>query len=296
MSGPCPACGGAGRAEGARFWRRYRHPRVRRFGGPHKLRKATAPLRSMPDFVVVGAPKCGTTSLYSFLCSHPKVEPALTKEIHYFDQPHKYEMGDLWYRHNFPASVSLRRAGALTGEATTTYLFHPLAPARMSRSAPGAKIIAMLRDPVDRAYSEYHMIMRAGMEYMSFEDALAAEDARTLGERRRAASDPKMRPFYTHNYSYAAKGMYAEQLERWARYYGGRMLVETLEDMRRDPRGVAGRVLEFLGLDPAGALPGKLNEGEYGPMSSSTRKSLAERFAPHNERLYGLLGRDLGWS
>jgi len=289
VSGPCPACGGAGRVR-ARFRNQYSHPRVRMFGGPRKFRKATALLRPAPDFAIIGAPKCGTTSLYSFLCSHPGVEPALTKEIHYFDEAHKYEMGELWYRHNFPA----RRRG-ITGEATTTYMLHPLAPGRMSRSAPRARIIAMLRDPAERAYSDYQMQLRAGMEYMSFEDALEAEEARTSAERRAVESDPSVRWFYVPNYSYAAKGEYAEQLARWERHYGGRILVETLEEMARDPGGVAGRVAEFLGLEPSGGTPPRLNEGDYPPMRPSTRRLLADRFAAHNEKLYRMLGRDLGW-
>lgn len=295
MSGPCPACGGAGRAGGARFWWRSSYPRVRRFAGPHKLRKATSFLRALPDFAIIGAPKCGTTTLYSFLCSHPSVEPALAKEIHFFDEGPKYSLGEQWYRHNFPLSRRLRRSGSLTGEATTTYLFHPLAPARMAVAAPGARIVVMLRDPVDRAYSDYQMHLRQGKEYMSFEDALEAEEARTLHERRRVGSDGGMRWFYMLNYSYAAQGEYAAQLERWMRHYDD-ILVETLEEMGRDPAGVAGRVLDFLGLPDGGALPGRLNEGSYPPMRPSTRRSLAERFAPHNERLYALLGRDLGWS
>ena len=283
---------------GARFWRRYSYPRLRRFGGPRKLRKLTAMLRAMPDFAVIGAPKCGTTSVYAFLCSHPAVEPALTKEIHYFDKSPRYDLGDLWYRHNFPVSASLRRRRSITGEATTTYLLHPHAPALMKKAAPRARIIALLRDPAERAYSDYQMMVRYGMEYMGFEDALAAEEERVRAERERVASDPEFKWFYLPNYAYAGKGEYAGQLERWMEHYGrDRMLVETLEDLVRDPAGVSGRMLEFLGLDPGAAPgpPGRLNEGRYPPMSDSTRRALSERFAPHNERLYGLLGRDLGW-
>ena len=283
--------------EGARFWRRYSHPKLRRFGGPCKLRKATAMLRAVPDFVVIGAPKCATTSLYSFLCSHPSVEPALTKEIHYFDLPPKRGLGLLWYRHNFPITARMR--GSITGEATTTYLLYPHAPALLRAAAPGARIIVMLRNPADRAYSDYHMQVRAGMEYMGFEDALAAEEARVGAERRRVASDPEHQWFYVPNYAYAGKGEYAAQLEPWLRLFGrDRVLVETAEDLGRDPAGVASRVAGFLGIDAGAspAMPGRLNEGDYGPMQGSTRRALAERFAPHNEKLYSLLGRDLGWS
>ena len=299
MGGPCPACGGAGRMEGARFWRQYSHPKIRRFGGPRKLRKATAFLRAMPDFAVIGAPKCGTTSAYSFLCSHPDVEPALTKEIHYFDESFKRELGHLWYRHNFPAASPLRRRGSITGEATTTYLLYPHAAAMMKEAAPGARIIVMLRDPVDRAYSDYHMMVRYGMEYMSFEDALSAERARVDSERARVESDPGFRWFYVPNYSYAGKGEYAPQLERWLACYGrDKILVETLEDLVRDPPAAGGRMLEFLGLNSKSVRqpPERLNEGRYPPMRDDTRRALAAKFEPHNQKLYELLGRDLGWT
>ena len=281
--------------EGARFWRRYAHPKLSRFGGPGKLRKATAPLRAMPDFVVIGAPKCATTSLYSFLCSHPSVEPALAKEIHYFDSTPKRELGLSWYRHHFP----IARRGSITGEATTTYLLYPHAPALLRAAAPKARIIAMLRNPADRAYSDYHMQVRSGMEYMTFEDALAAEEARVGAERRLVASDPGRQWFYVPNYAYAGKGEYAEQLEPWLRLFGrDRVLVETAEDLGRDPAGVVSRVAGFLGIDAgaAPAMPERLNEGAYGPMREQTRRALAGRFASHNEKLYSLLGRDLGWS
>ena len=299
MGGLCPACGGAGRIEGARFWKQYAYPKIRRFGGPHKIRKATALLRAMPDFVVIGAPKCGTTSVYSFLCSHPAVEPALTKEIHYFDESFKRNLGDLWYRHNFPTTALLRRHGSITGEATTTYMLYPHAATMMKKAAPDARIIVMLRDPVDRAYSDYQMMMRYGMEYMSFEDALAAEQARVESERVRIESDPGFRWFYVPNYSYVGKGQYAPQLERWLTCYGrDQILVETLEDLIRDPSAVGGRMLEFLGLDTKVVRQplARLNEGRYRPMRDSTRRALAEKFAPYNQKLYKMMGRDLGWS
>jgi len=109
---------------------------------------------SLPDFVIIGAPKCGTTILYHLLTKHPHVEPAAFKEPHYFDR--LFDKGTEWYRQCFPPSRQKDGQRTITGEATPGYLFHPHAPKRMARVIPEARLIALLRNPVDRTYSDYH--------------------------------------------------------------------------------------------------------------------------------------------
>ena len=142
-------------------------------------RQLTAPLRGLPSVLIIGAQKGGTTSLFSYLVQHPDVLAPLTKEIHYFDL--QYDREDKWYRGHFPFARRLER-GAVTIDASPYYLPHPLVPARAAQLVPEAKLVAVLRDPVDRALSHYHHEVRAGRESLSFADAIDQEAERLAGE------------------------------------------------------------------------------------------------------------------
>jgi Sulfotransferase family len=113
---------------------------------PH-YRTLTGPLRGLPSVLIIGTAKGGTTSLFNYLAHHPDVVPPLGKEMHYFDM--YYARGERWYRGRFPYEYRLRN-GTLTLDASPYYLFHPLAPERAARLLPDAKLIALLRNPVDR--------------------------------------------------------------------------------------------------------------------------------------------------
>src|SRR6187200_1451927 len=145
---------------------------------------ATARGRPLPDFLVIGAQKAGTTALYAYLRWHPGITGPSWKEVSFFDR--HWWRGEAWYRGQFP----LRAGGRLVGEASPSYLFHPLAPERARSLVPDAKLIALVRNPVDRAYSQYQHAVALGREPLSFEDALAAEDERLVGEVERLLADP----------------------------------------------------------------------------------------------------------
>lgn len=245
----------------------------------------------MPDFLILGAQKAGTTALYAYLRWHPSITGPSWKEVSFFDR--HYRRGVAWYRGHFP----LRAGGRVVGEASPGYLFHPLAPERVRATVPRARLIVLLRDPVDRALSHYHHEVALGREPLSFEDALAAEPERTRGEEERMVRDPA---YFSHawwDHSYAARGRYAEQLERWlAVFPREQLLVVTSDELAADTPAAYGRVLEFLGA-PAHDLAAypRVYEQSYGAMAAETRRRLAETFAEPNRRLYELLGRDLGW-
>ena len=147
----------------------------------------TTRLRGLPDFLIIGAQRCGTTSLYRYLCAHPSVQPAvLNKGIHYFDTNH--EQGTAWYRSHFPSepykAYLRRRRGVervLTGEGSPYYFFHPLAPGWIAEELPEARFVVMLRDPVGRAYSQYQHEVARGFEALAFEEALEEEEERLGG-------------------------------------------------------------------------------------------------------------------
>jgi hypothetical protein len=253
--------------------------------------RATARWRPLPDFLVIGTQKAGTTALYAYLRWHPAITGPSWKEVSFFDR--HWWRGEAWYRGQFP----LRRSGRLVGEASPSYLFHPLAPERARAVVPDAKLIALLRDPVDRAYSQYQHEVALGREALSFEDALAAEDDRTRGEVERLLADPRAFSRAWWDHTYAARGLYAEQLERWlAVFPRERLLVVTTDELGERPAETYASILAFLGAPPheLDDYP-RVFDRDYSPMRPETRAALEARFADPNRRLEALLGRELGW-
>jgi lipopolysaccharide transport system ATP-binding protein len=234
----------------------------------------------LPDFVVIGTQKGGTSFFYRLLSNHPLVRPAATKELHFFDRNKVFDRGEDWYRRCFPESARVGGQRTVTGESSPSYLFSAQVPARMAEVIPDAKLVALLRNPIDRAYSHYQMQVRRGTEERSFEEA-------TKEEMDTGGGPP-----------YLARGFYAEQPERFSFFADrGQLLVVNSENLFARPLEVLQRVFRFLELppwwEPTVARPA---DGEtYEPMEPATRRRLEEFFAPHSERLYDLLRTDFGW-
>ena len=252
--------------------------------------------RALPDFVVIGAQKAGTSSLYGQLAAHPSVVPALRKEVHHFD---RRPAPITHYRAFFPRrsvldAVAARTGRALTGEATPYYLFHPAVPERLHASVPDVRLIAVLRDPVARAISGYHHAVRVGDERRPIEEALDPAAAEVLPPPSEAAwYDAARCPARLHGY--LARGRYAEQLERWlAVFPRGQLLVLESDALRGG--SVPAAVLAFLGLpdDAAPAVPDR-NVGAYAAPALGIEARLVDYFRPHNARLGSLLGFQLPW-
>jgi hypothetical protein len=255
--------------------------------------KATSRIRPLPDFLILGAQKAGTTALYAYLRRHPRITGPSWKEVSYFDR--HYARGPSWYRGNFPNL--LRSRGELVGEASPSYLFHPLGPERVQELVPEARLVALVRNPVDRALSHYHHEVALGREPLSFEEALSAEEQRLEGEEERLRTDPRYfsRAWWSHTYK--SRGRYAEQLERWLDLFPReQLLILPSEDLLGEPERAHADVLAFLGAPPhkLDAYP-RVFERQYEGMRPETRAELAGYFAEPNRRLYELLGRDLGW-
>ena len=248
----------------------------------------------LPDFLIIGARRAGTTSLYDYITQHPSVTAAKRKEVHFFDR--EYPRGIRWYKAQFPWWLHLRKT-VRTGEATPYYLFHPAVPDRVLETLPDARFLVLLRDPVKRAFSHYQGVVRRGWETLSFEDAIAAEPERLAGEVEKLA-DPAYTSFAHTNFSYIARGIYADQIEAWtARFSRERFLIVRSEDMYDDPAKIHAQALEFLGLEavPLAAYP-RRNVGHWSDeMRPETRRRLRDFYRPHNQRLYELIGRDMGW-
>ncbi|MBO0608592.1 sulfotransferase domain-containing protein [Myceligenerans salitolerans] len=268
---------------------------------------ATSRLRGGPDFLLIGGKRAGSTSLYFALLDHPRVMPLFpsarwlpkdnhTKGVHYFDSHH--DRGSAWYRSHFPASS--RRGGKVVGEGSPYYLFHPLAAERAAREAPDARILLVVRDPVERAFSHYRERRREHAEPLeTFEEALAAEAGRLAGEEERIVSDPGYRSYAHEQLSYRAQGEYAPHLRRWLKHYPAeRVHVLVAEEFYADPQRACDGVAAFLGLDPAPLSAEARTPRNAAPSSTllpATREELTRHYAPFNEELAQLLNRDLPW-
>jgi hypothetical protein len=257
----------------------------------------------LPDFVILGAAKAGTTSLYAWLCQHPFVARSRLKELHYFT--FNYYRGEDWYRSNFPTEAEkaafARERGRpfITGEGSPSYLWKGPAVERMAALLPSAKLIVALRDPVDRAYSQFQMRRNDGFEPVeSFFTAVALEDPRIDGGEARARwrENGRVGEVILER-SYLERSRYAEQLERWmARYPREQLHIVTTDELAADPQAAFARLQEFLELpahEPAG-LEARFTSS-YALLAAEERARIADYFRADNERLYALLGTDLGW-
>jgi hypothetical protein len=267
---------------------------------------------SLPNFLIVGAMKCGTSTLLGYMRQHREIHMA-PRELHFFDRDHHYRRGIGWYEKQF-ASGPQHRA---IGEKTPAYCFVPQAAERIHRHLPDVKLIWILRDPVPRAYSNYWHFLRRGNERAGFADAIT----RGLQQEQRAGRSDCV---------YLDKGRYAEQIRHFLRFFPReQMLFLRFEDFFRDPGFQLRPVFAFIGVSPDEAidtqrrrntaslprsvslvrwsrtlfqdtLPHRLiqriNKGPptgYPPMPAEIRERLQHYYRPHNQYLAELLGWDL---
>jgi len=273
-------------------------PWRRRLGAVIRDRVAAVPLVCairggvLPALVVPGAMRCGTTSLFGYLAGHPQLAPSRRKEVHYFDL--RFQLGPAWYRGQFPRpgrdACGRRR---LAFESSPYYLFDPRVPARLHELVPDARLVFLLRDPADRAYSHWRKNRRDGREPLSFADALDAEDDRLAGEEERMLADPRFTSPLHQYYSYRRRGLYAEQLARWRLHFPERrMLVVDSGRLFAEPARVFREVIGFLGLDPwePSGFAVRNEGGGSDPADDDARARLRSWFADHERRLAEVIG------
>jgi len=266
---------------------------LRRYG------MATAGGRVRPDFLVIGAKRGGSTSLYRNLVRTPGVLPlfprqADVKGTYYFDV--EFERGERWYRSHFPSTAIRDQAAVLgpvaVGEASPYYLSHPRAADRAAGLVPDARIVAVLREPVARAHSHYQERVRQGIETLpTFAAAVEAEEERLAGEVERMLDDPGYVSWNHLNFGYLAQSDYAAGLGRWlATYPAAQVLVLRSEDFYADDAGVLAQVRGFLGLEagpPADTR--QWNRTGTSDLDPGLARDLAQRLAPSVDALVGLL-------
>lgn len=288
---------------------------------------------TLPDFLICGAEKAGTTALFNFLKEHPEIGVSTEKELHFFTT--NYGKGVEWYENKFKHTKGKKSVG----EASPSYMYHPAVPERIHNLIPDARLIFILRHPVDRAYSQYwHEVNRSGREKLSFEEAI--ERAFGAGKGRVSEDMDRIR------LSYLERGRYAEAIERFEEVFPKKkILILIHRDLKERPEEVLKEVFGFLGVDDSfvsdkwrekhnvGITPKSktvdrivkkvifdnrtglkfkffmenhmssvwkffgraLYREGYPPMKKSTRKMLIDYYRPYNEEVESMLGRKLDW-
>lgn len=229
----------------------------------------------LPDFLCIGAQKAGTTTLYQHMRSHPGIYMPATKEVHYFSQ--HFDRPLSWYESHFVRARRWQR----TGEATPYYLFHPEAPGRIASVRPQARMIVLLRDPVERALSGYFHARRLGEETLDIEAAFDAEPER-LKDAAATLAVPGSAHRSHHMHSYLSRSRYEEQLSRFlAHFPRSQLLLIRSEDLFASPAVIWSHVQAFLGVAPVPLRDPKIRcnqgAGEASAVSAAFRAELRSR-------------------
>ena len=272
----------------------------------------SSPFRILPDFLIIGEHKCGTTSLFELMMEHPNIARPQIKEINYFNKitrktppfqiEDNFKKGVWWYKSHFPTifqkySFSKKNnSDLITGEATTHYLFQSdVVPKRAAKILPTTKLIAILRNPIDRAYSHYCMIKIEGIEPLSFENAIGIEN-KDHSIQKNEIKLPKNH-VRTKEHIYLSRGVYVDNLKHWMNIFPKeQFLILQTEEFNSKPNDVLNRVYRFLDLPQWNNKDHKKhNVGHYEKMNPDTRKLLVEYFKPHNKRLNEFLGTNFDW-
>lgn len=261
-----------------------------------------APLRPMPrsgtrlrpSYLVVGTKRGGSTSFADWLEQHPEISPCLARKgTHYFDT--NYQRGPAWYASRFEKAGGGQR---VTGEASPYYMFHPLAAQRIKAELPDVKLIAVLREPVDRLLSHYRYEVERGHEHETLERALDLEDSRLDGEVERLCRDPGYEGYRYRHFSYLHRGHYADQVAHLHTYFDPEnVLLIQSEQMFAEPNETLAKAWRFLGLEPHRLSHLEaLNATTSRPaVDEATLHRLRDHYRPWNEALYALPGVDWRW-
>lgn len=257
-----------------------------------KYRQLTWKQRALPDFIIIGAQKAGTSSLYYYLSQHPQLFAALQKEVKYFDT--NFRKGLPWYHAHFPLKKAMGENGRVF-EASPQYIFNPSSSRLIHDIVPRVKIVALLRNPADRAVSHYFHEKRRNREPLSIYEALEKEDARLKDVIEKEDYENEIFRYY----SYKTRGLYKVQLERYLKYFSrDQILVLSSEGFFSQPDVCLKRVFEFVGVDrdyQVKDLSPKNVGSNRSIVESDVYDQLCNFFQPYNQELYELTGEDYCW-
>ena len=241
-----------------------------------KFRGLTSPLRVLPDFIVIGVGRGGTTSLYNYLSQHKCIQKSSYDEIGFFDD--NFHLGINWYRSMFPTKYEkqkiIKKFGKfLTYDVTPWYIRRPWTANRIKTLLPSAKIISVLRNPVDRTYSHYHLTCREKGTTKSFEEIIEEDIKKIDNYDGNLKNSQKYYEDFVQN-SHIARGFYLEQLENWFTVFNKEnILIISSEDLANHTQKTMDYVFNFLNIEDQ-VIPNleKVNVAKYPKMKEKTRK------------------------
>jgi hypothetical protein len=243
-----------------------------------------------PDFVIIGAPKCGTTAMKtSFHRNHPSIWLG-GREINFFNR--RWAKGLDWYESKFPQ----KKNGILYGEKTPSYIYGLDQPGvesgrrhchqRMHDIIPNAKLILCLRNPIDRTYSHWNMEHTHTKNYrLTFEEALANDLEHMQDSDYVRFTD----------YDFVQKGFYIDYIENLLKYFSRDQIhICITEELKADIECQYNKIYRFLELDEPKAVEYPVRATKYrSAMDDGHRETLKEIFTPYNDRLFEFLGRSI---
>ena len=259
-------------------------------------RYISGPFRVLPDFFVIGVARSGTTSLFHYLNQHPNIVGALYDELGYFDD--NYHLGTNWYRSLFPTIFTKKRIQKehgkfLSFDVTTRYIEQKSTAANIKELKPDMKIIVILRNPIDRAYSNYNLVKNPEL---TFEETIKNE----INEIKSVNLELKDESYLVNNFyeKILPRGFYAKQLEFWHKIFPKeKIFIQTSEEFAKNTHEVLNQIFDFLEIKHVKIKDiTKHNVRKFPPMEQKTRDYLLDFFRPYNESLYKLIGKKFDWN
>jgi len=258
----------------------------------------TGSIRVLPDFLVIGAKRCGTTSLFYHLPEHPCISKSPHDNMGFFND--NFHLGVNWYKSFFPTIFTRNKIKSEFGnflafDVTTTYMEEESTANNVYQIKPNMKIIVILRNPVDRAYSQYHLNLREKAEKRSFEDAME-ENMNELNKESHERYEIKPK-FSVEENNYLKKSLYAQQLRHWLNIFPMEsMLILSTEEFESKQQVIYNKIFEFLNISQFEVKnTEKMEKGSYPQMKSETRSLLLDYFRSHNNELFKLINKKFDW-
>ena len=255
-------------------------------------------IRVIPDFLVIGAKRCGTTSLYQHLPEHPCISKSPHDNMGFFND--NFHLGVNWYKSFFPTTFTRNKIKSKFGDflafdVTTKYMEEESTANNVYQTKPNMKIIIILRNPVDRAYSQYHLSVRQTAERRSFEDVVE-ENMNRLNKESHEHYEIKPR-FSAKEDNYLKKGLYALQLRYWLKIFPREnILIVSTEEFESNQQIIYNKIFEFLNISKFEVKnTKKMEKGNYPPIKSETRNLLLDYFRQHNHELFELINMKFDW-